>query len=106
MILVASSLPNRCAAAFKLAICRDSAAALAGADAVLVAVDFALAGAGFFLAGVEADGVGFEATAAEPEVCLSLVLTLATKLPVSLTPFSSLICLAMAAGPFSWYLTR
>src|SRR6516164_2990019 len=88
MILLASSLPSRCAAAFKLAICCDSPAALAGADAVLVAVDFTLAGAGFFFAGVEAAGVGFGATAVEPEIRLSLVLTLATKLPESLTPCS------------------
>lgn len=106
MIRLASSLPNRCAAAFKLAMCCDSAAALVGADACLVAVDFTLADAGFFLAGVEATGAGDEAGAAEPDACLSLVLTVATNLPVSLTPFSSLICWAMAAGPFSGYLDK
>jgi hypothetical protein len=42
MIRLASSAPSRCAAAFKLAICCDSA------DAGLVAVDFTLDGAGFF----------------------------------------------------------
>jgi hypothetical protein len=52
MILLASSLSNRCAAAFKLAMFCDSPAALAGADAVSVGVD-----------------------------CLSLVLTLATIFP-------------------------
>ena len=106
MILLASSLPSRCAAAFKLAMCCDGAAALAGADAVLVAVDFTVLGAGFFLAGVEAAGVGFGATAAGPDACLSLVLMVATNLPVTLTPFSSLICWAMAVGPFSGYLSR
>ena len=106
MILLASSLPSRCAAAFKLAMCCDSPAALAGADAGLVGADFALTGAGFFLTGVAADGAGVEAAAAEPDARLSLVLTVATNLPESLTPFSVLICWAMAAGPFSGYLAR
>src|SRR5262245_40344436 len=106
MILLASSLPNRCTAAFQLAMCCDSTAALAGADAVLVAVDFTLAGVGFFFVGVPAAGVGVEAAAAEPEACLSLVLTEVTNLPESLTPFSSLICCAIAAGPFCGYLAR
>src|SRR5262245_27705115 len=105
MILLASSLPSRCVAAFKLAICCDSPAALAGADAGLVGVGLTLAGAAFFLAGVETEGVG-EAATAEPDACLSLVLMVATNLPVTLTPFSSLICWAMAAGPFSGYLAR
>jgi hypothetical protein len=56
MILLASSLPNRCVAALKLAMCCDSPAALTGAAAGLVGVDFTLAGPGFFLAGVEAGG--------------------------------------------------
>ena len=106
MIRLASSLPNRCAAAFKLAMCCESTAELAGADAGLLVVDFTLAGAGFFLAGVEAAGVGFEATAAEPEVCLSLDLMVVTNLPVIFTLCSSPICLAMADGPFSGYLAR
>ena len=70
-------------------MCCDSTAALAGAFAGFVAVEFTLAGAGFFLAGVEADGVGFEATAAEPDARLSLVLMVATCLPEILTPFSA-----------------
>src|SRR5579871_6136504 len=111
MILLASSFPSRCAAAFKLAMCCASAAALAGADAGLAVADFTLAGAGFFLAGFAAGGFGLGAAAAEvvvaePEVCLSLVLTVATNLPVTLTPFSSLICWAMAVGPFSGYLPK
>ena len=97
MIRLASSFPSRCAAAFKLAMCCESAAALAGADEGVVEVAFTLAGVGFFFVGIEVDGVGFdraaaEAVAAEREACLSLVLTEATKLPESLTPFSWLIC--------------
>ena len=111
IIRLASSLPSRCAAAFKLAMCCDNTATLAGADAGLAVADFTLAGAGFFLAGFAADGFGVELvaaepTAAEPDACLSLVLTEVTSLPVILTPFSSLICWAMAVGPFSGYLAR
>jgi hypothetical protein len=40
-----------------LAMCCDNPAALAGADAVLVAVEFTLAGAGFLLEAVEAAGL-------------------------------------------------
>src|SRR5262245_6693299 len=109
MILLASSFPSRCAAAFKLAMYCESAATLSGVDASLVGVDLALAGAGFFLAGVEADGVGAaaaEAGAAETDACLSLVLIVPTCLPEIFTPFSSAICWAMALGPFSGYLAR
>ena len=106
MIRLASSLPSRCAAAFKLATCCDNAAALTGADAGRAGVAFTLTGAGCSLAGVTADGVGVEASTAEAGACLSLVLTEATKLPESLTPFSWLICWAMAVGPFSGYLVR
>src|SRR5689334_2721002 len=101
MIRLASSFPSRCAAAFKLAMCCDNTAALAAAFAGLAIEDFTLAGAGFFLAGFAADGFGVELVAAgaaadepgaaEPDACLSLVLTVATNLPESLTPFSSLI---------------
>ena len=104
MIRLASSLPNLWAAAFKLAMCWDSAAALPGAG--LAGVDFPRAGAVFFFAGVEVAGVGVEAEVAEPGVCLSLVLMEVTSLPVIFTPCSSPICLAMAAGPFSGYLAR
>jgi hypothetical protein len=48
MIRLASSFPSRYDAAFKLAMCCESPAALAGADAGLVGVDITLAGAGSF----------------------------------------------------------
>src|SRR5262249_46486884 len=101
---LASSFPSFCAAAFKLAMCCDSAAALAGAG--LAGVDFPRDGAAFFFAGVEVAGVGVEAEAAEPGGCLRLVLTAVTNLPVIFRPCPSAICCATEGGPLSGYLAR
>jgi len=106
MILLASSFPSRCAAAFKLAMTCDNPAALAGAGAGLAGADFTLAGAGFFLAAAGAGFAGTAAAGAGADACLSFVLMVATNLPVIFTPCSSVICLAMADGPLSGYLAR